>query len=440
MMIQTSPGNNPRDYQIVGIKHLLSGKHKLLADDMGLGKTIMAAVAISTLNPNKTLILCPSAVLYSWEREIQKWSIRYPWVQIMEGMMCKVADWATVVICPYSILHSPFIAHQLKETRWGVCVIDEVHYLKSTSANRTHVVFGKRNGKGIVHNSVYIWALSGTPMTNAPVDTWPLMRKLNGRNLGKYKTYEKFTRRFCGRYVDRMGRVNVKGAKNIPELKSLMFDTGFGLRREKREVLKELPPKELRILPMKSPDEKLCEPVDWDAKIKESSIEGGLTCEGDEIAEARKAVGLAKIPHVLKHLENIEGKIVLFCWHQDVVKEYHKRIPNSVIYNGACSARKKDEALIQFIQGGSEVFIANYLSAGTGLDGLQKVCAYACFAEIPWTYTEVMQAADRLDRYGQRQTPLIDIIVCRKTIDQYMMKKIFNKEKIHKSLLTDETT
>lgn len=418
----------------------MSRKRALLADDMGLGKTCMSVVAFSSLGSKSTLIICPPAVLYSWEREIEKWSVRHPWIQVMEGMMCKVDDAADVVICPYSILHSPFVAHQLKERRWGVLLIDEVHYLKSAKANRTHVVYGKGNSKGIVHNAVYIWTLSGTPMTNTPIDLWTILNKLNKKALGKYCTWMKFTGRFCKRYLDTMGRWNVTGANHLDELNKILFESGFALRREKREVLKDLPPKQLRILPMKSLKASLCKEVNWDEKLKQSDIQGGLTCDGEEIAEARKEVGMAKIPHITAHVKEIlteQKKVVLFCWHQDVVDEYCRLLPDSVKYNGSMSPKQKDIALQKFTKGSAKVFVANFLSAGTGLDGLQYVCSYACFAELPWTYSELMQAADRLDRFGQESKPLIDVVVCKKTIDQYIMKKVFTKEKYHKDLLTD---
>jgi len=421
----------------------MSGKRKLLADDMGLGKTCMSVVAFSNLGAKKILIICPPSVLYSWDREIVKWSIKSYWVQIMQGMMCEVDDVADIVICPYSILHSPFIAHQLKERRWGVLLIDEVHYLKSTKANRTHVIFGKGNSKGVAHNSVYIWSLSGTPMTNTPIDVWPLMKKMNAKNLGRYNTWMKFTGRFCRRYLDRRMRWNVTGASHIDELNKMLFDTGFALRRTKREVLKDLPPKQLRILPVNVDKKISYNSVTWDDQIDQSEIQGSLTCEGEEIAEARREIGLVKIPQVFAHLKevlNSHEKIVLFSWHQDTVDAYQDLFKKagipSVKYNGSVGPKEKDEALQEFSKGKARVFNCNFLSAGVGLDGLQYVCSYGCFAELPWTFTELMQAADRLDRFGQGNKPLIDIFVCRKTIDQYMIKKVFTKEKHHEALLT----
>ncbi|HEU0202294.1 MAG TPA: SNF2-related protein, partial [Burkholderiaceae bacterium] len=61
-----------RDYQVLGVRHLLSYSSALLADDMGLGKTRQAIVAahLAAAPGEKILVVCPASLRINWAREI----------------------------------------------------------------------------------------------------------------------------------------------------------------------------------------------------------------------------------------------------------------------------------------------------------------------------------------------------------------------------------
>ncbi|HHD82691.1 MAG TPA: hypothetical protein ENK92_01150, partial [Bacteroidetes bacterium] len=66
------------DFQIEGIKYLVTNPNYLLADTMGLGKTIQVIVAIRILFQQgkicNGLIICPRGIVYQWEEEFEKWA------------------------------------------------------------------------------------------------------------------------------------------------------------------------------------------------------------------------------------------------------------------------------------------------------------------------------------------------------------------------------
>ncbi len=66
------------DYQIEGIKTLLSRDALLLADDMGLGKTIQAIGALRILFLQSLiescLLIVPASLVGQWRKEIHRWA------------------------------------------------------------------------------------------------------------------------------------------------------------------------------------------------------------------------------------------------------------------------------------------------------------------------------------------------------------------------------
>ena len=240
--------NNLFDYQNAGVKHLASNQRALLLDSMGTGKTVQSVVAFNAIGARNVLIICPSSTRWNWADETKRWSKHDYQVHVLTKQVERIiqTDKPLVVICSYSLVHSPMIADQLKGRKWGVTVIDEIHFCKSTKAKRSKIVLGRG---GIVTKSVYCWGLSGTPMTTAPIDLWPIFRSMGREHLPEEaRDYNGYTRVFCQRRKTRWGW-DVSGARNLPILKSCLYDSGFALRRTKEQVLKDMPDKLYRVVP-----------------------------------------------------------------------------------------------------------------------------------------------------------------------------------------------
>jgi SWI/SNF-related matrix-associated actin-dependent regulator 1 of chromatin subfamily A len=411
-----------RDYQTKGVQFLLGGQRKLLLDDQGIGKTAQSVVAFSSLGAKKVLILCPSATRYGWEEEVKKWDTRGYRTHVMTRTSEWIPEGAQVVIVSYSLVNSKMILDQLKRTRWVVTVADEIHFLKNSKAQRTKNILGRG---GVISKSVYFWGLSGTLMPNTPIDLWQCFRSMGKAHLPeKARDYNGFTRIFCNRYKTRFGW-DVSGAKNLPLLNKCLFDSGFALRRTKEQVLKELPEKTYRLLPMENSADSPAE-IKWGDTIRKlNPINLGLGA--GELAEARKDLSMEKLDATLQYIKSIETPVVVFGWHREFLEALHDET-DSVIYYGSMSPTQKEEAKRQFTEGVVKIFIANIQSAGTGLNGLQHVSSHAIFAESPWTWAEIEQAADRLHRMGQKNPVLVDILCMRGGIEEYILKAVVKKQ------------
>jgi len=422
-----------RDYQKTGVEHLLSGQKKLLLDDMGLGKTAQSVVAFNTLGAKRVLITCPPAVKYGWQRELSVWSERDYQVQVIEGGMDKIEMHdRMVIICPFSyISRSDFMVRQLKSIRWGVTIADEIHRCKSMDAKLTKAIMSKT---GIISNSVYFWGLSGTLMPNTPKDLIVPFLCMGKNHLGKYNDWFKFTGRYCQRWKTPWGGWDISGAKNLDELSTRLFDTGFAVQRFKEDVAKELPGKQYTLLPMRGSGRMS---VEVESIMKKADLNSeNLGLGAGDLATLRREVGERKVwpafEYILSLVEKESRKLVVFAWHKSVIAELSETLDRyglkHVTYTGSMSPTKKEEARAEFIEGDAQLFIANIGSGGTGLDGLQHVCSHAVFLETPWTYTEIAQASDRLDRIGQTDMVNIDILVMQDEVEHYILDKVLTKE------------
>src|SRR5690606_33251174 len=129
---------------------------------------------------------------------------------------------------------------------WDLMICDEAHVLKSEDAGRTKEVVGYF-GRG-KHVPAIAWryflGLSGTPSLNRPADSWTLVKALGPDGLGR--DWKTFAYRYCGGHIGHHG-FEAKGATNLEELHDKLR-ARIMVRRLKREVLKELPPKSRHVI------------------------------------------------------------------------------------------------------------------------------------------------------------------------------------------------
>lgn len=423
-----------RNYQRAGVYHLIENQRALLLDTMGLGKSAQSIVAFNSLGAKRVLILCPSATRYGWEEEVKAWDTRGYRTHVMTRESEWIPEGANVVIVSYSLVNSKMILDQLKRIRWVVTIADEIHFLKNSKAQRTKNILGRG---GVIGKSVYFWGLSGTLMPNTPIDLWQVFRSMGKKHLPqKAQDYNGFTRIFCNRYKTPWGW-NVSGAKNLDVLNKCLFDSGFALRRTKEKVLKELPAKTYRLLPMEGDADSPAE-IKWGETIRKlNPIKLGLGA--GEIAEARKDLSIEKLEATVQYVQSVDQPLVVFGWHREFLEAIHEAT-DSVLYYGSMSPSAKEEAKKKFIRGKAQVFIANIQSAGTGLNGLQKRSCHAIFAEPPWTWAEIEQAADRLHRMGQTQPVLVDILCMRGGVEEYILRAVTKKQGFFNKVFDESKT
>jgi len=163
-----------------------------------------------------------------------------------------------IVVVNYALLWP-----RLEELRaWApeFLVLDECHYVKNPKAQRSKAVYGWsertqaggwRRVPGIARSARYIVALSGTPFLNNVGEMFPILMALQPKQWGR--SLFRLKKRYMKSYHNGFGW-QFWGLQNEEELRRRLRPVM--LRREKQEVLPELPPKTRVLVPVEITNER----------------------------------------------------------------------------------------------------------------------------------------------------------------------------------------
>jgi len=440
-------------FQLAGIEYASKRDRTLIADEMGLGKTIQAIGLVNVIQPQRILVICPASLKINWTLEFEKWGVQDLRSTYIRGRKDGLVG--DVCVINYELLSA--YGDQLRATPWDLLIIDEAHYLKSAKADRTAQVFGRRRAKGAKPKiSPIPWArlliLTGTPILNKPKELWPLLQVLDPEGLGSDWFY--FAKRYCKLFeieqfdASKGRKVHVgwkwDGADNLDELQAIMRER-FMLRRLKKDVLRELPPKtrQVIVLDAKKGLTKLLERerMDYDSYVK---VHGAVVLESPafiEIAKIRKEVALAKVPYVIEYLKEVmdeNSKIVVFTYHHEVFDSIAAAFGSIATgFDGRTSIAKRQNSIELFQSDApTRLFIGGIQAAGVGIT--LTAASIAVFAELDWVPANVTQAEDRLHRIGQKENVLVRHIVLNNSLDQRIAQAIIQKQEIADKALDNE--
>lgn len=408
----------------------------LIADEMGLGKTVQALAWLEA-HPEKrpAIIVVPASLKLNWAKEAAQWMSK-PKVEILSGTTpSKITG--DIIIINYDILRHWI--PQLRKKRPQVLITDECHYYKSNKANRTKAV------KLIAKNIPHIIALSGTPIVNKPIEAYNALRLIREDLFGNYQY---FINRFCNPKWNGFGW-DYGGATHTEELHNLLTSTVM-IRRLKRDVLPQLPPKARSFVPVTLYNRKEYRDAEGDF------ITYLLETKGREAArKASNAEALAKI-EALKQLA-VKGKIeeclswiedflengeklVVFATHRSVIETVMKRFGEiAVKIDGSVSLTDRNKAVQAFQENDKiRLFVGNIKAAGVGLT--LTAASNVAFLELPWTPGDLSQAEDRCHRIGQKDSVNIWFLLATDTIEERIAHILDEKKKVLDAVLDGEIT
>jgi SNF2 family DNA or RNA helicase len=492
-------------FQKAGIEYALMRKDTMIGDQPGLGKTIQAVGLSNCLKPKRprALVICPASLKVNWQREYRKWTTKDITVGIAETRHReKFQDgfykngkprfktvvhsefWpdTDVVIINYDIVDR--FLEQIHAVNWDLCVYDEAHALKTTEALRTIFILGgsikqkgeKRQWFNAIEAKKRLF-LSGTPMLNRPVELWSFVRACDPGGLGK--NWNNFTDRYCEGHQGFHGR-DVSGCSNAAELGQKLRER-FLIRRLKKEVLPDLPPKIRGVITLDTPEirdlvaredelaqalrlyeklagaegggeavvdsmaayginQELDEDARWSRRINLEYASAVLGLEPpavavlfEELAKVRRELGIAKLSGAIPWIKNtLDGgeKLLVFAYHSDVVEALFDGLSSyhpALVY-GRTPVRKRQDQVDYFQQKDScRVFIGNIDAAGVGLT-LTRASDVA-FAEIDWVPAKLEQCEDRACRIGQTAEKIFcSYLVANGSLDARIAQSSYLKE------------
>jgi len=446
----------PFPYQAQGIAYILEKRNTLVGDQPGLGKTGQAIAAIFAEQLFPCIVICPNTLKENWRREWEKWTgkramiltpkLKNTWHIYHEVGMCDV------FICNYESLESYFVSGYQKPepgkehekdmvkniiwkeatTLYKSMIVDESHKCKNASAWQTKYCLGISR---MPHMKMRL-LLSGTAMVNGPKDLWPQLAIL-----GIHKAFGKeaeFKRRYCEVGPDRK-------PGNLKELNFYLNKLGY-FRREKRDVLKDLPPKVRTvwycdITTRKEYDKAEQDFIQYLKEVKKCSPEEQATkLRGGFMVKMgilKNISARGKMNEVRQYVETITDageKVVIFAYLKTMVKDIAEMFSKPLVINGDVSTADRQRAVDLFQTNPAYDGIScNYDSGGVGLT--LTAASKVGIVEEPYTYAGVEQCEDRVHRVGQRgmseglESIESTIFLGKDTIDEYVHFDIVMRKK-----------
>lgn len=424
----------PRYYQAEGIAYMLNHGNCINGDDCGLGKTGQSICTCEILGCFPVLVICPASVKYNWKKEWARWNpSRTVGVVDPKVMKHKKNSKPDPWGCDVTVINYDLLSGQKNERgeirpryrelikrMWGGCVIDEIHFLKNDKAIRS------RMAKRICRNIQNVWGLTGTLTQNRPADL-----------IGPYTVLRRFVEIFGDslsfkfRYCDAKKTVfgfDWGGASNLEELYELLRMAGY-IRRNKRDVLKELPPLVNEYVDVSLTNEKEYRQAEEDLVKYLKDIGGDEKAQSAINAQflvqlnvLRQLCIKGKMAFIKRYIldwlaSNESESLVVFGIHQAPLQELADTFECPVI-KGGVTPSKRQEIVERFSKREFRVLICNIQAAGTGLDGLQSVCSNMVFVEYPDRYTDIEQTISRLERIGQNLPVTVTYLMAPGTIDE----------------------
>jgi superfamily II DNA or RNA helicase len=409
-----------RPYQRSGVDWLCflreAGLGGVLADDMGLGKTLQALCALR----GRTLVVAPTSVLFNWEEEIARFrpGLR---ASLYHGAGRRLDPAADVTLTSYAILRLD--ADALAAVAWDSAILDEAQTIKNPDSQVARAAHRLAAGFRVT--------LSGTPVENRLEELWSQLHFTNPGLLGSREDFAERTAR----------PVAAGDAAAVARLRERIRP--FVLRRLKREVAPELPPRTEVVLHAVLSDEERAVYDAVRAATREDVLRrlgqgGGVLAALEALLRLRQAAchpGLvpggppaetsAKLELLLEFLDEAVAdghKALVFSQWTSLLDRVEPVLRRAGIEFLRLDGSTRDRAAV--VEGfqheaGSPVLL---ISLGAGGLGLNLTAADHVFILDPWWNPAAEeQAADRAHRIGQTRPVMIYRLVAQDSVEERVL-------------------
>ena len=453
-------------HQITGARFLSDRNYALLADQPRVGKTGTAILAADDIFASRVLVVTTASGRPVWVRGFKDWSGFDLPTRAIYGALGKI-DGPLRLIVSWSEIAKH--AEALKAARWDLVILDEAHYAKSIDTKRTQAVYGIFRGAsrdmGLVDAAARVWCLTGTPIPNAPNDLYPMLRAIAPNRLAEREfrrpvlmdgqwgqdvwtvpettKYDDFLHRYCvvrKKAISRWTKIDVVvGGKNEAELKARL--DGFWLRRTQKDV--GINPPIYEMLPIHISDKQRKE-IEAQIEGAEDILAAAETGEtrGLEMAlgTLRRLTGTVKAAGVAdaieEELENGIDKVVLMCWHKDVMASLEDRLKKYgvVRLDGSTTPQAREMAAKMFqTDPACRVFIGQIIAAGEAID--LSAAAELVFVESSFVPKDMAQAALRITNHGQKRQTRVRVAALEGSVDEALQAIVIRKVATNKEII-----
>lgn len=422
-------------FQLESVKQIYAfGGRALLAHEMGLGKTIQALYWITKIPKRRpVIIVAPASMKYTWQSEAAlHFGIR---TEVLEGRANGTIPHrpGDIIILNYDILRSWLPTLLAWQPR---CVIlDEIHFIKNLRALRTKAALR------LVQRVPSVVGLSGTPLTNRPIELWSVLKAIRP---DLFPSREKFAWRYCKPRYTPWGWL-YDGATRLPELRRILRETCM-IRRLKKDVLPELPPKSrhvvsFRLKSYKEYNKAQHDFINWlkafsPVRARRAARSKALT----KVGYLLRLVARLKLEWTQRWIEeffiaNPGQKLVALTMHTFVIDALKAHFgASAVVIDGRVTGRRRQET-VHLFQSNRKInlLLGNWIAAGVGITLTAAHNAVAL--DLPWTPGDLIQGEDRIHRIGQKDSVTVHYLTVLDTIEERQTRILQRKSKILDAVL-----
>ncbi|MDR3229904.1 MAG: DEAD/DEAH box helicase [Synergistaceae bacterium] len=434
-----------RQYQIEGYRWLSRLAHwnagACLADDMGLGKTVQALVLLLARGASgPALVVAPTSVCSNWVDEALRFAPTLVMKELRNGDREQtLSDLGPldVVVTTYGLLQNEI--DRLSAVRWHTIILDEAQAIKNMGTKRSAAAMKLQGDFRVI--------TTGTPIENHLGELWNLFRFLNPHFLG---SLDSFNRRFATP-IERDGDLEAR-----QRLKKVIQP--FILRRNKEQVLEELPPRTevtLRV-DMKEEERAVYEALRRtaveelnapDAADQRFRIFAELMrlrracCNASLIVPEREfpSAKLEAFAEILTDLRENNHRALVFSQfvdHLTIIRKYLEGEGIAYQYlDGSTPPQERRNRVRAFQAGEGYCFLISLRAGGTGLN--LTAADYVIHMDPWWNPAVEEQASDRAHRIGQDRPVTVYRIVTKDTIEEKIVDLHSWKRDLAESLLDE---
>ncbi|NKY08875.1 DEAD/DEAH box helicase [Cellulomonas hominis] len=390
-----------RGYQAFGARFALNQGRALLGDEMGLGKTIQALAVIADRaagGDRHFLVVCPAGVLVNWLRETTARTAlpahRLHGPSRAEAVARWHAEGGVGVTTFEALPHLPLDGPPL-----GLLVVDEAHYVKHPSAQRS---------KAVAAWAAATWRvllLTGTPMDNRIEDFVALVRLLDADLAAGLPRH-----------------LGLVGADAFRRAVAPVY-----LRRNQADVLMELP--------------ELVQVDEWeDLSPAGEEVYRAAVATGNFMAMRRAAyltadpaesAKLARLVEIVAEAGASGHRTVVFSYFRSVLDVVARALDPRAYgpITGDVPADERQAVIDAFSAGPRDgVLVAQITVGGVGLN--LQAASVAVLCEPQLTPAAEAQAVARLHRMGQVRTVVAHRLLAEDGVDERIVELLAGKRRV----------
>ena len=451
-----------RDYQKTGYKWLrVLDSYKfggILADDMGLGKTLQVLTMILAYAQNiendkkATLVVAPSSLALNWLAEARKFTPNLQ-VQVIRGNASerknKIENIKNydLVITSYDLLKRDINIYKNVDYVFRYIIADEAQYMKNSTTQNAKAI------KELKADSRF--ALTGTPIENSLAELWSIFDFIMPGYLFSYKKFKE---------LYEVPIVKEKDENAMNKLKMLI--SPFILRRNKKDVLTELPEKTITVLNNQMTDEQEAIYMSYLAQVKED-VAQEVKIKGFEKSQIKILAALTRLRQICCHpslfVKDYKGesskltqcieivqdaieaghKILIFSGYTSMFEIIETQLKNrGIAYFKLTGNTKVDERITLVDEFNTnpniKVFLISLKAGGTGLNltGADMVIHYDPW----WNQSAENQATDRAYRIGQKNNVQVYKLITSNSIEEKIYELQQRKAELIDNMLNTEVS